>query len=151
MPNESERIDYMAAATAAKGRFEQAFARAKTLSDFVAMLTRLAFLVLLGTLVAHDLDVKSIWSYVIKMCALLAIGGMSIKLALMVAAVIGAKESEFVNLRSAALPGVSRWYPGRLVFEAFTLLALVGLSLSLISYGSRLADRMIDQTHIQNQ
>ncbi|UDL90694.1 hypothetical protein LGH82_05040 [Mesorhizobium sp. PAMC28654] len=49
-------LDHAAVAAAAKERFDTAYDRTKKLSDFVGMLTRLSFLVLLGTFVANDLE-----------------------------------------------------------------------------------------------
>ncbi|MER8644437.1 MULTISPECIES: hypothetical protein [unclassified Mesorhizobium] len=145
-------IDHAVVAAAAKKRFDTAYDRTKKLSDFVGMLTRLAFLVLLGTFVASDLGTGFSFSVVTRWCALLAISGISIKLTLMVGAVIGAKLTEYTNSQFARVPGgVKRWHPARLAIELFCLLAVLGLSGSLISYGARLAERMSDHTHIQSQ
>ncbi|UDL90696.1 hypothetical protein LGH82_05050 [Mesorhizobium sp. PAMC28654] len=83
---------------------------------------------------------------------MLAISGISIKLTLMVGSVIGTKLTEFTNMQFVRVPGgVKRWHPARLLIELFCLLAIVGLSSSLISYGAKLAERMTDHTHIQTQ
>ena len=145
-------IDHVAVAAAARQRFDAAFDRTKKLSDFVGMLTRLSFLVLLGTFIAHDAGDSSIISHVTKLCALLAIGGICIVLAWMVAGVAGSKLTELLNARFARVPGgVKRSHLGWWIIETFCLLAILGLSTSLISYGARLADRMSDHTHVQGQ
>src|SRR5690606_25419008 len=139
---ERERMGNLAAMDES---YLRAFERAKHLSDLVGMLTRLAFLVLLATFVSAQMENASGSTYAVLLCTMLLLGFLLIRLGWLVADAMGkcwtsffvAKLKEQIG-KGHKLKVMAIVWVGRGV--SFTvLLGMLGLSISLISYGDTLA------------
>lgn len=132
--------------------YPRAFERAKHLSDLVGMLTRLAFLVLLATFVSAQMEQASGSIYAILLCTMLLLGFLLIRLGWFVADAIGKGWTSFLVAKLKEQAGAGRmakvmavFWIGRAV-SFVVLLGMLGLSISLVSYGDTLARRLIEET-----
>lgn len=120
------------------------------------MFTRLAFLVLLTTLVAAQVSNSSGWMFIVYLCTLLVLGGFSLSLAWLIADVVSKTWAARLNARIVAVIGGSRFklltvaVVGRVI--GYTLMiGMMGLSISLISYGDKLARRLLEETSVHTE
>ncbi|TYR35243.1 hypothetical protein FY036_02925 [Mesorhizobium microcysteis] len=130
----------------------RAFERAKHLSDVVGMLTRLAFLVLLATFVSAQMENVSGITYAVLLCTLLLLGFLLIRLGWFVADAMGKGWTSFFVAKLKEQIGKGQKVKMMTIFwvgrgVSFTvLLGMLGLSISLISYGDTLAKRLMEET-----
>lgn len=134
----------------------RAFDRAKRLSDFIGMFTRLAFLVLLTTLVAAQVSNSHGWTFVVYLCTLFVLGGFTLSLAWLAADVVSQTWTSSLNARIVAAIGGSRFklvavaIVGRLIGYVLVI-GMMGLSISLINYGDKLARRLLEETPVHTE
>lgn len=132
--------------------YEKAFDRAKRLSDFVGMFTRLAFLVLLTSFVGVQASRAEGISFAMLLCTLMMIGFFMVRLAWLVAGVITKAWTSYLISKLTPLIGRSSTFTIALAFWGgriggyVVMIAAIGLSISLIQYGDTLARKLVDET-----
>ncbi|RWP57494.1 hypothetical protein [Mesorhizobium sp.] len=137
--------------------YNRAFDRAKRLSDFVGMFTRLAFLVLLTTFVSVQASRASGLTFIGLMCTSLMLGFLLLRLAWFVADAIGKAWTGYLTAKLSDLIGQASTTTVILVYWAgrlgtiIVLMSVIGLSVSLIQYGETLAIKLVEETpaHIE--
>lgn len=132
--------------------FNQRFDRAKRMSDFVGMWTRIAFLLILNSFLLYGLVYKKItYSDFENYFIYIGITSISILIFVMFALTLKVMTGYIYNISNIyKLPSFATWsiaVAGGLVILA----AMIGISFGLISYSRNIASRMLDVNHVQSQ